>query len=103
MTGEARLRSFRTTGFKDRFDSLPAKVQRTARNRYRNYFIEDPYHPLLRRHKLHDTRQGPKNSISVEMAFGYRAVGVYSEDINSYTWYWCGAHHEYDIQFRTGR
>lgn len=95
--------SRRTKEFKDRLSRLPGRVQETAMERYRNYFSKDPFHPLLCRHDLYDVRDAPKESFAVEMAYGYRAVGRHIESENTYVWYWCGSHAEYDIRFAKGR
>ena len=101
----APLRSFRTHQFKKLFDDLPAKVQKSAIARYRNYFVVDPFHDLLDRHNLHDVSDAPSDSIAVTIAYGYRAVGIHDqgEGQNAYIWYWCGSHANYNTQFREGR
>ncbi len=101
--GQIGPRSVRTNDFKDLFDRLPARVQKTAINRYVNYFASDPFHSLLERHILYDTLGAPTRSIAVTIAYGYRAVGVFDEETQAYIWYWCGSHAAYDAQFRKGR
>ncbi len=41
------------------------------------------------------------NSVAVTISYGYRAVAFM--DGNTYVWYWCGAHPDYDTRFRRGR
>jgi hypothetical protein len=82
---------------------LPERVQNAARNRYREYFLKDPNHPLLKRHELHDVSDARSNSIAVEIYYGFRAVGFFDEVASCYVWYWCGSHAEYDTRFRKGR
>ena len=97
------FKSVRTSDFRKLFKHLPARVQATAAQRYENYFRTDPYHPLLRRHSLHDVDDAFKDSLEVEMARGYRAVGYYDDAEYTYVWYWCGSHAEYDLRFTEGR
>lgn len=103
--GNAPPLSVRTPQFKKLFDELPAKVQKSAIARYRNYFAVDPFHDLLERHDLHDVSGAPSDSIAVTVAYGYRAVGFLdqADGANRYVWYWCGSHADYDTQFRKGR
>ena len=95
--------SKRTRTFKDRFASLPQKVRVAATSRYKEYFKNDPNHPLLRRHDLHDVSDARRSSFAVEMYYGYRAVAFYDTKDECYVWYWCGSHAEYDVRFRKGR
>lgn len=78
-------------------------MQTTASRAYENYFLKDPFHPLLERHQLGDTKGNPENAIAVEMTFGYRAVGFFDPVEQTYVWFWCGSHADYDRQFRRGR
>jgi len=94
--------SVRTKEFKAMFAGLPDNVRRSATNRYRNYFLHDQSHPLLRRHTLHDVTDAPQQSVAVEMHYGYRAVAFIDES-GRYVWYWCGSHAAYDTRFQTGR
>lgn len=98
-----KIRSLRARKFKDLFDRLPARVQKTAIARYKEYFARDPFHPLLGRHALHDVHDAPKGSIAVEIFYGYRAVAFHDEAEQTYVWYWCGTHSAYDSRFREGR
>jgi hypothetical protein len=97
------MKSVRTKEFKSKFKRLPGRVQETAENRYKNYFLVDPEHPLLERHNLHDVSDAEPHSIAVTMCHGYRAVCFYDEKADCYVWYWCGSHAEYNIRFREGR
>lgn len=97
------VKSKRTKTFKALFALLPKQMQQSATNRYREYFSRDPFHPLLRRHDLHDVRDAQKQSFAVEMHYGYRAVAFQDPTDSCYVWYWCGSHADYDERFRSGR
>ena len=92
-----------TKEFKGMLAKLPSRVREAAKKRYREYFLKDPDHPLLGRHELHDVRDAPPNNISVEIYYGFRAVGFFDEPASCYVWYWCGSHAEYNTRFRKGR
>ena len=97
------FRSVRGRQFKKLFSRLPANVQETATQRFENYFALDQFHPLLRRHDLHDVDDAPTDSFAVEMHYGYRAVAFFDQEENTYVWFWCGTHAEYDSRFAEGR
>jgi hypothetical protein len=82
--------SSRTTRrFRELFASLPAHVQRQARESYR-LFRNNPLHP-----GLHFKQVFPDPPIySVRGGIGYRAVGV--RDGDTMVWYWIGSHAAYD-------
>lgn len=96
-------RSFQLWDFKKQFAALPPAVQKTARDKYNNYFSKDPYHPLLRRHTLDKMSNAPVPTIAVELSYGYRAVAFHDEPENTYVWNWCGSHADYDRRFKRGR
>lgn len=104
-TGVTRepFRSVRLREFKRQFTSLPAIIQKTAVDKYRNYFLVDPYHPLLGRHTLDEISDAPAPSIAVELSSGYQAVAFHDKPKNTYVWYWCGSHADYDRRFKRGR
>lgn len=93
----------RTKEFKKLFDALPLRVRTVAENRFREYFLKDPSHPLLGRHDLFDVGDAPASSFAVWMARKYRAVAYFAERDNCYVWYWCGSHADYDQRYRKGR
>lgn len=95
--------SIQTREFKDQLASLPQRVQKAAHLRYREYFLKDPNHRLLNRHRLHDVTDAWPNSFAVEIYYGFRAVGFFDEGASCYVWYWCGSHAQYDTRFRKGR
>lgn len=97
------IRSVRTHRFKKLFDGLPARVQKSAIDRYENYFVVNPFHPLLENHKLYDVDDAHARSVAVTIFYGYRAVAAFEESTNTYIWYWCGTHGDYDTRFRKGR
>jgi hypothetical protein len=98
-----RFSSKRTREFKAMLGCLPQRVQKAAQSRYREYFLKDPNHPLLKRHALHDVGDARPGSFAVEIYYGFRAVGFLDEAASCYVWYWCGSHAEYDTRFRKGR
>ena len=54
------------------------------------FFVSDPYHPSLHFKRIHSTRP----VFSVRIGIHYCAVGVLDEQ--EITWFWIGAHAEYD-------
>ena len=103
MAGATRIASVRTRSFLASFNALPASIRNQAMQRYRNYFVLDPSHPLLERHHLHDVNDAQPDSFAVTIAFGYRAVGFFDDAARRYVWYWCGSRAAYDQRFRAGR
>jgi hypothetical protein len=78
-----------TRGFRELFSSLPAHVQRQAREAYR-LFRQDPSHPGL--HFKQVNIDPPLYSARVGIS--YRAVGAREGD--TIVWYWIGSHADYD-------
>jgi hypothetical protein len=75
--------------FRDLFASLPAHVQRQARDAYR-LFRQNPFHPGLHFKQIHDDPP----IFSARVGISYRAVGVRGGD--TMVWYWIGSHADYD-------
>ncbi len=69
------------------FDSLPAGVQKLAREKYA-LWKREPYHPSL---KFEERRDGV---CVVRIGDHYRAVGV--REGNTVAWFWIGTHEEYN-------
>lgn len=91
------MESYRTWDFKRMFDALPESVQRRARQKF-ELFLQNPYHPSLRRHRL--TRHPPNESVSITM--DYRAVfrpGERLGDRDVYVWVWIGTHSDFNRVF----
>ena len=83
------MNSRTTRRFRELFASLPAAIQRQAKDAYR-LFQNNPRHP-----GLHFKQVRPTPPIySTRVGIGYRAVGVMDE--NSVVWFWIGSHAEYD-------
>ena len=75
--------------FRALFATLPAHVQRQAREAYR-LFRQNPSHPGLHFKQIH-----PDPPIySARVGISYRAVGV--RDGDTMVWYWIGSHADYD-------
>lgn len=75
--------------FRGQFAALPESVQDQAREAYRR-FQTDPWHRSLRFKRIRGTR----DIYSVRIGTGYRAIGRRDED--GVTWFWIGAHADYD-------
>jgi hypothetical protein len=82
------LRHFASSRFWERFDALPAEIQRLAR---RNYALlrRDPAHPSLHFHPLRGGQYW-----SVRVGLHHRALGVPVPE--GVQWFWIGTHAEYD-------
>ncbi len=75
--------------FRELFSSLPAHIQRQAREAYQ-LFLQNPFHPGLHFKQIH-----PEPPIySARVGISYRAVGV--RDGNTMVRYWIGSHADYD-------
>ncbi len=75
--------------FRVMFGSLPAHIQRQAREAYR-LFRQNPFHPGLHFKQIH-----PDPPLySARVGISYRAVGV--RDGETIVWYWIGSHTDYD-------
>ncbi len=75
--------------FRSCFSSLPAHIQKQARDSYR-LFKNNPQHPSLRFKPVHPSR--PIYSVRVNQS--YRALGVRTGD--EIVWFWIGDHDEYE-------
>ena len=82
------MNSRTTRRFRELFASLPAHVQRQAREAYR-LFRHNAAHPGLRFKQVHATL--PIHSARV--GINYRAVGVCNGD--TVVWFWIGTHANY--------
>ena len=83
----------RTAAFRALLADLPERIQEDARQAYR-LFLQNPDHPGLRRHHLHDGGRLIPGSISVSVNRRYRAV--YWVDGGTNVWYWIGSHTAYN-------
>lgn len=85
----------RTVTYKKLADKLPAKIQAAAHEAF-ELFKQDPQHPILCSHPLHDTKKGRhrKGSIAVSITLRYRAIYVVDGQTN--VWYWIGSHEDYN-------
>jgi hypothetical protein len=81
--------SITTKRFRKAFDALPPRIQRQAREAYRQ-FRSDPQHPSLQFKQVHPTRP----IFSARISLGYRALGV--RDGEQIIWFWIGSHTDYD-------
>jgi len=88
------LTSKTTERFRRAFGALPDHVQKRARHAYRR-FRDDPAHPGLHFKQIHAKRP----IYSVRVGLGYRALAV--RDGDTVTWFWIGAHDEYERLLRT--
>jgi hypothetical protein len=83
------VRSHATPRFWAAYRELPPEIRELARKAYR-LFRENTRHPSLQFKKVH--HRDPIYSVRVTL--GYRAVGLLEDD--EITWFWIGAHAEYD-------
>ena len=83
------MNSRTTRAFRELFATLPAHVQRQAREAYR-LFQQNPSHPGLRFKQVHSDPA----VYSARVGIGYRAVGSFDGD--TLVWYWIGSHADYD-------
>ncbi len=83
------MRSHTTERFNRLFVKLPKRVQRDARQAYKQ-FAKNPNHPSLRFKRVHDIE--PLYSVRINR--DYRAVGLLEDD--EITWDWIGSHTDYD-------
>ncbi|MFO7907009.1 MAG: hypothetical protein R6U98_30410 [Pirellulaceae bacterium] len=83
------MNSHTTRRFRELFGALPAHIQRQAREAYR-LFRQNPRHPGL--HFKQVCNDPP--TYSARVGISYRAVGVLDGD--TVTWFWIGAHADYD-------
>jgi hypothetical protein len=83
------VRSTATPRFWAAYRGLPPEVRDAARKAYR-LFRENRAHPSLQFKKVHDREP----VYSVPVTLGYRAVALVEHD--EVTWFWIGAHADYD-------
>jgi hypothetical protein len=83
------IESRTTRSFRAAFATLPAEIQRQARDAYR-LFRGDPRHPGLRFKKIEQT----ENVYSIRIGLGYRALGALEDSV--VVWFWIGSHADYD-------
>ena len=77
-----------TERFRKAFAGLPKKVQRQAKDAYKQ-FKQNPFYPSLNFKRVHST----KPIYSVRINIEYRAVGIQYED--EMIWFWTGSHDDY--------
>lgn len=83
------MKSRTTSCFRALFTSLPANVQKQARNAYR-LFQGNPTHPGLRFKQVH----ADPPIYSARVGISHRAVGALAG--NTIIWFWIGSHADYD-------
>ena len=83
------MNSRTTRRFRAMFATLPAPIQRQAREAYR-LFRRNPRHPGLH---FKQVCRDP-STYSVRVGISYRAVGVLDGD--TLIWFWIGTHADYD-------
>lgn len=77
--------------FIEQFRSVPARIKRTARKNYK-LWKDNPLHPSLEFKRV----KGTKQTYSVRVGIGWRALGAMKEDQETIVWFWIGPHSEYD-------
>ena len=80
-----------TGDFWKSFDKLPQDIQQRARQAYARW-RENPDHPGLHFKCVHPTEP----IYSARISRNYRALGLRDNASNSITWFWIGAHDEYE-------
>ena len=83
------MTSTTTSAFRKAYDDLPERIQRHAREAYRN-FKRNPSHPSLQFKQVHPSRP----IYSARVSLGYRALAV--RDQETWIWFWIGSHADYD-------
>lgn len=87
------MNSKATKRFWQYYDRLPISVQRRATKAYL-LWKEDPHHP-----SLHFKRVDEAVPVySARVSDNYRVLGILDGD--TMTWYWIGAHDEYERMLR---
>ncbi len=86
------MKSATLPSFWDRYRSLDDELKGRARKAF-HLWAENPFHPSLRFKCINRE----ENIWSARIARGYRAVGVLEGD--TVTWFWIGAHDEYERLF----
>jgi hypothetical protein len=80
-----------TTDFVDLFRALPEQVRETARKNYR-LWRDNHLHPSLQFKCVHATEP----LYSARVGIGWRVLGLVDSASDTITWFWIGAHDEYD-------
>ncbi|MDP9310814.1 MAG: hypothetical protein M3R24_07955 [Chloroflexota bacterium] len=83
------MKSQLTDDFITYFRALPEEVWRQARKNYQ-LWKQNPYHPSLHFKRVH----AHEPLYSVRIGLGWRALGLFEDDV--ITWFWIGSHAEYD-------
>lgn len=83
------MNSRTTRTFWRRFDALPTDVQARATRAY-TIWRTDPSHPSIQFKRV----SASEPVYSVRIGLAHRALGLL--DGNTVTWFWIGAHDEYD-------
>ena len=91
-TGQPNVRTVR---FKQQLELLPPHIQQAAEHAY-ELFLNDPHHPLLANHELHDTRKGRHRTGSRAISVTHRYRAIYVADGLTNVWYWIGSHEDYN-------
>lgn len=87
----ARIKSFRTKGFKKLFAKLPTEVKKTAKKDYQAW-LRDPYHPSLQFKIINKN----KSIYSARVGISWRVLEVFNKAKNEVVWFWIGSHEEYN-------
>jgi len=83
------MKSVTTSRFRQCFEKLPKRLQKTARKSYL-LWKENPEHPGVQFKLII-----PEEMIySARVNLGYRALGVKKDD--TIIWFWIGSHDEYE-------
>ena len=83
------MKSVTTRRFREAFSKLPEPVRQQARRAHR-LFRQNPSHPSLALKKVDEE----KNTYSVRIGLGHRALGRMDGD--TIVWFWIGPHAEYE-------
>ena len=86
------MKSQTLPSFWEAYETLNEDIKRRARKAYQ-LWEENPFHPSLHFKCIHRE----ENIWSVRITLGYRAVGVFEDDV--VTWFWIGGHDEYEKFF----
>ncbi len=85
----------RTTHFKELLSRLPSRIQELAEHHFR-LFLENPFHPMLDNHLLHDSHRGRHRHGSRAVSITRRYRAIYVTDGSTNVWYWIGSHEDYN-------
>lgn len=89
--------SYRTKGFNKLFEALPNNIKSLAKSKYDNFFLDDPFHDLLRGKEVLDQSNGTKSwSISINREYRALAIKTVNDGRVSFVWYWIGSHEDYN-------